>query len=480
MDTINSEPTMSLTEWSEGYTTNMIKLVIMTIVFIVTIVLLFTVGNIQEIAKNFPRYRCNPLIMPFAANFGYDTQENFNYCLTSIFNVKAAEIFTPIYGILGQFTNVLTLVMNVALGIRKLFSNFLLGINNFIRNVRDRIQGLLFNVRMSFLKMNNLMGRVYGTMYAVIWMGTSAMTAGLNVGDNDLVRFLMEFCFAPNTPIEMADGSFRPISALKIGDTLATVGNENPRVTSVFRFAGDKTPMVQIADVVLSAAHYIQSPTGWTIAEKHPDALTVASIPELVCLNVSGHTFRAGLSGQIVADYDEHESDDVVRKTQIYAMKHLNGFAGTNGAAEDYSLGLHGDTEVSMANGKWKKLSEVKIGDIVWNSGRVLGVVQEECEEVVEIHGTKVSSAQTVFDGKQMQWIRAFSASAAKVIEVPDVFYNLITERCSTMKVRGTAEFFVRDYREIADPDMEAEYAEEFVSNNVKKETTGRGCPITA
>jgi len=321
-----------------------------------------------------------------------------------------------------------------------------------------------------------LMGRVYGTMYAVIWMGTSAMTAGMNVGDNDLVRFLMEFCFAPNTAIEMADGSFLPISTLKIGDTLAKIGTENPRVTSVFRFAGDKTPMVQVGDIVLSAAHYIQTSTGWTTAEKHPEAVSVVSIPELVCLNVTGHAFRAGQAGQIVADYDEHESDEVVQKTQTYAMKHLNGFVGANDVTDDYSLGLHGDTEVCMTDGTWKRLREVKIGEIVWNSGSVLGIVQEECEEIVEIHGTKVSSAQTVFH--KGQWVRAFSTGT--IIEAPDVLYNLITERCGTLKVRGSAEFFIRDYREIADPDMEAEYAEEFTADNMKKETTGRGCPITA
>ena len=252
-----------LAKWEKNWTSTMIKTCIMTAIFTICLVLLFTLGSFQEITHNFAKYRCNPLIMPFASNFGYDTKENFNFCLTSIFNGKAAEIFQPVYNLLGSFTSVINLVVNVALGIRKLFSNFLLGVNSFVRNARDRIQGLFFSIRMSFLKLNNLMARVYGTMYAVIWMGTSAMTAGFNLGDNDLVKFLFEFCFDPTTPIQLEDGRFVPISELKIGDRLIPhVGNLNPVVTSIFRFDGTNTPMVKIRDVTMSPEHYAKTQIG--------------------------------------------------------------------------------------------------------------------------------------------------------------------------------------------------------------------------
>ena len=171
-----------------------VKAVILTIVFTAVLILLFSIGALKEMAENFPKYRCNPILMPFAANFGYDAKENFNYCINNVLQAKAAEFFGPIYKLLGGFTDIVGLIVDVTLGIRKLFSNFLLGVNGFIANVRDRIQGLLFQVRLSFMRLNNLMGRVYGTMYGIVWMGTSAMLAGFNIADNDLVQFLFEFC----------------------------------------------------------------------------------------------------------------------------------------------------------------------------------------------------------------------------------------------------------------------------------------------
>jgi hypothetical protein len=452
-----------LFNWETNYTTTLIKFSIFTLVLLVLLILLFTIGNLQEIAKNFHKYRCNPIIMPFAANYGYDTQENFNYCLTAIFNVKAAEIFTPIYALLGQFTNLVTLIMNVALGIRKLFSNFLLGVNSFIRNVRDRIQGLLFNVRMSFLKLNNLMGRVYGTMYAVIWMGTSALTAGMNVSDNSLVKFLMEFCFDPSTPVQMADGSYKPISALVIGDKLAsTPADKSPRVTSVFRFAGENTPMVKLHGVVLSAQHYVFHGT-WMEARNHPDAEPVASIPELVCLNVTGNQFKVA-NGLLVADYDEHESADVVHATQRLALQRLNGpNADEEEPVDDYSLGIDGKAEVFMKDGTWKALQTIQLGEEVLNGGKVLGIVKEECDNTVEIDGYSLAAAQTIFDGTK--WKRATHMGKETTKESKHL-YQLITLTCGTLMMRfGEKEQFLRDYREIADPDMESAYAEKFMES---------------
>lgn len=458
MDKVMPDPNL-LPAWEAGYTMTIVKFSIFTLIFVVLLAFMFNAGNLKEIAENFPRYRCNPIIMPFASNFGYDTKENFEYCLTSIFNVKAAEIFTPIYALLGQFTNLVTTIMNVALGIRKLFSNFLLGVNSFIRNVRDRIQGLMFNIRMSFLKINNLMGRVYGTMYAVIWMGTSAITAGMNVSENDLVNFLLEFCFDPATPVRMANGSYKAIQELVMGDVLApTPADPAPRVTSVFRFNGEKTPMVKLHNVVMSAQHYVFH-NKWIEASDHPDAVPVPSIPQLVCLNVTGHQFKVG-DGLLVADYDEHESKDVVYATQRLALQRLNGFAEDDYVVEDYSLGIDRRAEVFMKDGTWKEIQQIQLGDSVMNGGRVLGVVQEQCEQVVDVDGYSLAAAQTIYTGKK--WTRA--AYVAKQNHTSQRLYQLITETCATLMVRfGNKEHFVRDYREVADPDMESAYADKFV-----------------
>ena len=463
---VNAAKIMDL--WETNWSVTLYKFIGLTVVLLAIMIALFQVGNLQEIAKNFPRYRCNPMIMPFASNFGYDTQENFNFCLNNIFNVKAIEVFAPIYQLLGVFTTIVTQLVNVVLGIRKLFSNFLFGVNQFVRNVRDRIQQLLTTVRMSLIRINNLMGRVYGSMYSVIWMGVSALAAGNNVANNDLVKFMFEFCFDPETPVQLADGSYTTIQSLKIGDKLAAVvGNPSPVVTSTFVFDGSKTPMVSIHDVYMSAEHYVQYMDSWMPAKSHPDARPALSSSRLVCLNVTGHMFGVGKKQVIVADYDEHSNPSVVAATQNLALRTLNGgVLPKHPIVNDYSLGMDKVFLIRMADDSYKLVGSVKIGDDLHGGGKVLGVVHELCDSVVGVDGLYVAAAQPFMDADCGVWVRGMYHS--KFTSVPGHSVELIsfiTEHCTTLTLNtGTKEFFTRDYREVPLKEMEDAYAAQFAS----------------
>jgi hypothetical protein len=459
-----------LTAWKEGYTKTIIVFVLVTAVQIGLLVGAFQLHLLADIKKNFGDYRCNPLFMPFVGNFGYDPINNFNFCVQSIFQGKAAEVFAPIYNILGVFQGVLMTVVNSALSIRGMFSNFLGGVEDFIASVRNKIQFLMNNVRMSFIRILNLMGKVYGSMFAVLFMGQSAMTAAFNLADNDLMKFLFEFCFAPNTLVKMADGSSKEIKDVVIGDVLAEVpNNKSPVVTSVFRFAGGSTPMVRIYDVVVSSAHYVLAGSaGMVPAEAHPEAVWAGSVPELVCLNVSGHRFRVGSDGLLVADYDEHDSASVVAGTQRMASRALNG-GGSGGDGEDpvmdYSLGIGGSTEVNMADETWKRMDAIKIDDEVKYSGKVLGIVSEQCDTtVVSPSGIVFSGAQLVYDSSVNQWKRSANHWAGGQAGGANTLYTIFTKNSGVISIRkGTAVEFIRDYREVPLPEMESAYEKEFL-----------------
>ncbi len=458
--------------WTVSWIGSLIKFLIMTTVLLTGLILMFTLGNLNEIRKNFPRYRCNPLFMPFASNFGYDTKDNFNFCLSTIFDSKAAEIFAPIYQLLGGFVSLTKLIVDVALGIRKLFSNFLLGVNGFVQNVRDRIQQLLFNIRMSFMRMQHLMSRVYGTMYAVIWMGTSAITAGFNISDNSLVQFLFEFCFDPDTPLALADGTYIPIKNAKLGmKLLPTSTNPNPEITSIFEFEGIRTPMVTIDGVCMSSEHYIRAGAEWIPARAHPRAERAQPIPRLICLNVSGHEFTVGHTGLVVADYDEHSSQDVIQKTQQLAECSLNGTPTATYVENTYELGIDPAAEVYMQNGTWKSLAEIQLGDNVWNAGSVLGIVTESVHSSCTYNSIKISASQLVYNSQHHKWIRNHK-QYLDVEKTPNMhFKQLITSNGSTFRIRSPqtlCELFVRDYREIPNPEMESAYVDEFSKNSEK------------
>lgn len=442
---------------------SLFSIIVLVLTLCVGLALSMSVGYLKQIFSNFASYRCNPVMMPFAGLFGYNASENFQFCLSNILQGRLAEVFSPLFSLLGTFGTTLEMVVNAALGLRKLFSNFLMTVNGFISNVQSRIKMLMTTVRMSFLKMKELMGKVYGTMFAVLGLGTSGLTAAGNLADNNLVKFMLEFCFAPETVVVLEDGTQKTMESLEMGDRLAPLGSGfTPVVTSLFRFDGRKTPMVRIGDVVVSAFHFVEWDGKMVEATEHPHAIPLPSLPALCCLNVTGHRFLVGTQGLVAADYDEDESAEVIAATQAVAIAALNGTKSDSQAGSDYSLGLEGSVEVHMANGDWKRLSAIVVGDEVAHSGAVKGVVRERCAGTVQTPVGPMAAAQLVFS--EGAWHRGsgrgLTVREGTGIAAAPVLHQLITERCGVLEVRkGAATLFVRDYREVALPEMEEAYA---------------------
>lgn len=463
----NMAPSMDelLKLYNEGFTSTLIKFAIMTLVLIGILFYVFAGGGIAEVAKNWPKYRCNPVVMPFAGFFGVDAGENFNYCMKGVFQSNAGGVLGPLYGIMSNFTDIVGVISNVANSFRYLISNLLHGMERLMGSFRDRFQFILFQIRLSFLKILSLMGRLYSTFYAVVYMGMSALRTAQNVANNDLVRFLLEFCFDPTTPISMADGTVKVLSEVAIGDKLAAVDGVEPEVTSVFRFDGRGTPMVRINSVIVSAQHYVRHNGVWIEAGQHPEAVAVASLPLLCCLNTTTHT--VGIGDLVFADYDESEDPSVISRTQALVSQRLNGRGSSSSSSNttivesavprSYSLGIDGDGPITLIDGRIIKIRDVAIGDRLATRGTVLGLVQEVCSEIV-IHpqsGLTIAAAQLVWEPRIGEWRRAGDLWSV-VMDRPTQLYHLITSN-NLIESRG---IMYRDYRELTDTDMETAYAD--------------------
>jgi hypothetical protein len=451
-----------LENYGQNFNMNLIKFFIFTFVQIGVLYFVLAGSGITEVSKNWPKYRCSPLIMPFAGFFGYDATENFNYCMKNIFSSNAGAVLAPLYGIMANFTEIVGTVSNVANSFRLLIANLLHGMERLMSSFRDRFRTILFSVRTSFMKIQSLMGRVYSTFYAVVFMGLSGLKAADNLAHNDLVTFMMEFCFLPDTLIPMANGSIIPMSSLKIGDRLAPVGDEVPIVTSLFAFDGTESPMVRIGETVVSSKHYmLYDPLGiWIEAGQHPYATPEPSSPVLLCLNTSNHKLRIG--DYTFSDYDESSDPKVALVAQMRAQKLLNGLSTPLPfETKDYILGIDGRAVIRMSNSSVKKLADIRVGESLFGGGKVLGIVREVSDVVVQIPGLArahyISPSQLMWDAKSNSWRRAAEKYPNRCVRLksPVVLCQLITTN-NQFESEGR---FYRDYREVSDPDMEEPYA---------------------
>jgi len=448
--------------YNNNFFYNVVYVVILTIINIVILFTVFIGGGIADIVRNWPKYRCNPVIMPFAGLYGYDAGENFNFCMKTIFNVNAAAVLGPVYALMSSFTDIASQIANSANSFRYLIANLLHGMERLMSSYRDRFQFLMYTIRMSFMKMMSMMGRLYGTFYSVIFMALSGLGAANNVARNDLVNFLLEFCFDPNVVIVLADGSSKKLSDLVIGDKLKAVDGVAPLVTSIFRFDGSKTPMVKIGSTLVSKEHFTFYNGDWIKAVSHPDAVSAESIPELVCLNTDTHVLE--IDGITFADYDESTDENVVMTTQALAEMLLNSghFDEMNDNTKDYLLGLESNMPIVLKDGSSKPILDIRIGDELLGGGIVQGLIKEQCFWLVKLpSGRLVSASQLMWDANFNMWRRAAFVYPDACVKLAGgaTMYQLTV----TNNVIESTDVLFRDYREVNEPEMEAAYEENFL-----------------
>ena len=71
-----------------------LALLILTL-FIAMFSISFFSNKLSNIKKNWPEYRCNPMYMPLASQFGFDPVENFTYCIGSMQSNSMGFFYNP-------------------------------------------------------------------------------------------------------------------------------------------------------------------------------------------------------------------------------------------------------------------------------------------------------------------------------------------------------------------------------------------------
>jgi hypothetical protein len=405
-------------------------------------------SNYEEIVKNWPKNRCNPAIMPFAGAYGFDASENFQYCINNILTEQAGTVAGPFVGVLGTMIRSMMTFLNNLNSLRLMLATFAGGVSRIIFEFGQRFKLVFFQVKQTSLRIQQLFYRVFATMYAMIYMGTSAITAATNFADTSVFGFLNTFCFAPETAIEVKGKGFVQIQTVALGDVL----QDGSIVTSVYRFHADGQPMVTLRDVLVSTNHYVELPDGTLVdAEDHPDA--IPSQPwnggverPFICLDTDTH--RIPISGYRFSDWDEtSESDEA---TMILSEKSLNGGECTDTPRPWlYQPALDGELQIRMADGTERRASALTLGECT-SFGTIVGVGRRTVHEVCHLpNGYYVTPSQLMWRGDQ--WVRAghlFPVETKTMTLCTFVIQQTATLEC----MDGT---ILRDMCEVHSPDME-------------------------
>jgi hypothetical protein len=446
----------------------MVGFVILLFVMISIWAILLGSADTSEISNNWAQYRCQPTVMPFASFFGHDTTENFNFCLKGIMNNTAGPLLSPIFTILGSFLGVITNLMNVANSLRLQFATFLGGVNTIFQNFADRFKQLTFKIQMTAAQMKQLIGRLYATFFALIYMSMSGIRAMENFGDTVLFKFLDTFCFDPDTLVDIEGKGRVPVKQVEIGDIFTKTGS---RVTSTFRFRADGQPMVKLpGEILVSTNHFIQLPdSSFARAEKHPLAVPAGdwsggSARPLICFNTSTHTIPVG--DFIFADYDETEDADNI--TMNWIEHALNATASFNTFKTfSYTTVFDPSIRIRMADGSLSKVKDLVLHANT-SQGRVIGIVKKEVSLIcISDTGERISPGLLLWKESMNKWIRAGDLYRKEPLKTPEIFMNVIIAKGKSVETANGSVF--RDYVEVHSPEAETFYAQAMTTPSSSK-----------
>jgi hypothetical protein len=432
----------------------------LTLVFILAAMALSTLQNISQVKKNWAKVRCQLDKMLFASFYGFNSSENFEFCMKKGFDSRASSFVKPFYTFLASFVSVLTILLSSINSIRMVFATLVGSVTTLFSNFNDRIKQLFFKVQMTFVRMKFLIGRISGTMYAIIYMALSGISAVNNFGQTFLFSFLNTFCFDPDTKVELEQKGVVSIRDVVVGDRFALTGK---RVTGTFQFYADGQDMVALPaaacgsqTIYVSSNHYIQNNGTWIQAKFHPNAEDVGpwcggTKRLLICLNTEDHCIP--IDSYLFRDYDE--TDEADEPTMKWVLETLNGRT-EDAPTVPYVMCVAPSTRIRMKDGSVKEAAAIQIADAL-STGRVHGIVKREVEEICSLgDGSIVTPGCALWDESTQSWKRAGTLFSSSRLPQPTSFYSFVVVSSASFELESGT--MIRDYVEVHSPEAKDTY----------------------
>lgn len=202
--------------------------IILAIIIFIIFGLLFATNilavGINNIKNNWPTYRCNPVVMPFAGMFGADVKDNFTYCIQNTQTNYMGYLLQPVNytlnltGNIGQkLSQALNLVRGMFAYIRDSITSIIQNIFGVFLNILIEFQKITIDIKDTIMKITGLMASLLYILQGSIMTMNSAWQGP----PGQMVRGL---CFHPDTLIKLENGEIKRISEIELGETLKDGG----------------------------------------------------------------------------------------------------------------------------------------------------------------------------------------------------------------------------------------------------------------
>ena len=435
----------------DQYGSSLLLCIIITIILFLLVSYCFALIYAQPIKDDWVNQRCNPSVIPFAGIINAPpgqsatdfTKDNFDYCTQNVIKGVTGNAVQPLTFVTSAIMTVFKKIQDGINKVREMFNKIRLQIRAVGEEIMGRIMNIMIPLQQIIIGLKSMLGRTQGILTAGLYtllgsyytlsslMGAIAqmivtilialavmiagfwavpftwgfaaantaifiaisipiiiilsfMTSKLKIGSN--LKIPQIKCFDEFTPIKMKDGESKSIREINVGDELWGAD----QVTAVFKVTTEGSKMYRLNNIIVSDSHLVQLKDKFIKVGDHPESVPLDDYmsPFLYCLNTTSKFIR--INDHVFSDWDEIFESDFTKfkekkniERNTFATKHIH---------EYFDGGFIESTEIQLITGEKKKITDIKVNDILVGGEKVYGLV--------EIDGSNLKDTGTYNLGK--------------------------------------------------------------------------------
>jgi hypothetical protein len=292
--------------------------------------------DVTEIQNNWPKYRCNPSIMPFAGMLGpngTNASDNFVYCVQNMQKNYMGHLLEPVnYNInvlsevIGESNDSLFSARAALSGLRDKLGGFG-GFSGIIPNIFGIFSNLMVEIQRNTINIKDTFSKMIGIIATFMFIldGSVKTTSSIWAGPpGSMIRTISKIkipkCFHPKTLIKKENGEIVEIEDIKLGDVLlnnsvvlATLKIDNldknkNQISKFYKFekSGEIDNKGVKGNIYVTGCHLVfeKESDNFIMVKNHKNTnKTNISSDYFICLITSNHLITIG-------DYIFHDWED--------------------------------------------------------------------------------------------------------------------------------------------------------------------------
>lgn len=431
----------------------------------------------KEINANWPKYRCQPHVAPFAGWLvgppGTSGVTNFLECGLLVFQNSFSRFMAPVFEFLDNLLNVVLDLVRSVENIRKMTNYLRDSMRNYLTDIGNMFYGYGKKISYLFNRLMQTFKLMFQTFYYLFFTVAFSIYTVASVWNSSIGGVGRYFCFSENTPIQMKNGLNRAIKDLEIGDELLFGG----RIIATMKFPGVNLyvyPNKYNGYIFVSGDHLVLENNKWIRVKDSAKALVSNNKDDIIyCLVTErGKIYSQGV---MFSDYQEAETDSqfyLIRKLMLESLNEEKHSILKNIGEEmiidraDRVWGIDGNIKVKLKDGNMKKIKQLEIGDDLEVGGKVEGFIVIDGGSVEQYYYKNSLLSGDIIVKEDGKWIPVKrSMEALKVSCLKERMYNVLTEE-NKINVNN---ILMVDFDQTLDKDINDtidDYIEKFLNKN--------------